>query len=228
MKKENELLENMKSHKGLIEQEIENLKQITTKQELSEKYYEIRNKEESGVIWLENCAFVTIGVTLAKFCQYQSLESLLGGVTIGIVVGTLYDKVCKTVKMQKFKKENEKLLTEPLPNKESKDEAKNLAQQKQETIKILNSHINSYEIIKEQYIQKEKERIEKLPAEEILEEDNLTFILDNLEYFANHTSHKEEITERQIDYILDHLDTLVDYTDTKDNLSRPKLVKSTK
>ena len=69
-------------------------------------------------------------------------------------------------------------------------------------------------IKEEAYLTKKKEEIDNQDPNQLMQSENLGFVLDNLDRFTDRTT-QQTVTAKEIDYILDNMDTLVPHIKEK-------------
>lgn len=180
-----EMKKYLKSIEDEIQQESEKLDQLNIEYALSEKYAVIRDKTWRRIQFLMMTGSAIAGRVIAINMIHSTLSA--DDFCTGAVLGTGLYAIWYLPQRIKFKKKNKKLLKTQMPKNEKPEEKITLNQQRVKSIDIISESLIKQEVLKQRYLEKKKEEIENLFSEEILQEENLGFILDHLDLFSPHT-----------------------------------------
>lgn len=211
-----ELKKNIEQINKKIQKEKICLSEINIKETLINKYRVIRNKKLRDLRRNNNIGFVALGSLTGSilFAHNLTPESLLIDVTAATILGVTYATIIDAKDKSNFDKENTELLEEPLSQKELPNEEKILSKKHNRTISKLSDHIVEKTIKEEAYLTKKKEEIDNKDPNQLMQSENLGFVLDNLDRFTDRTT-QQKVTAKEIDYILDNMDTLVPHIKEK-------------
>lgn len=220
LKIKEESLEELKKNIEQIDKKIQKeklyLNEINVKETLINKYRVIRNKNLRDLRRNNNIGFVALGSLTGSILLASNLTpvSLLIDLTTATILGITYAALIDARDKSKFDKENTELLEEPLSQKELPNEERILSKKHNRTISNLSDHIVEKTIKEEAYLTKKKEDIDNQDPNQLIQSENLGFVLDNLDRFTDRTI-QQKITAKEIDNILDNLDTLVPHKKEK-------------
>ena len=220
LKIKEESLEELKKNIEQIDKKIQKeklyLNEINVKETLINKYRVIRNKNLRDLRRNNNIGFVALGSLTGSILLASNLTpvSLLIDLTTATILGITYAALIDARDKSKFDKENTELLEEPLSQKELPNEERILSKKHNRTISNLSDHIVEKTIKEEAYLTKKKEEIDNQDPNQLIQSENLGFVLDNLDRFTDRTI-QQKVTAKEIDNILDNLDTLVPHTQEK-------------
>ena len=212
-------LEELKKNIEQIDEKIEKerlcLSEINIKETLINKYRVIRNKNLRDFRRKINIGSIFLGgLTGYIISPTQTPTILLANLTTATILGITYAALIDARDKSKFDKENTKLLEEPLSQKELPNEERILSKKHNRTISNLSDHIVEKTIKEEAYLTKKKEEIDNQDPNQLIQSENLGFVLDNLDRFTDRTI-QQKVTAKEIDNILDNLDTLVPHKKEK-------------
>ena len=212
-------LEELKKNIEQIDEKIEKerlcLSEINIKETLINKYRVIRNKNLRDFRRKINIGSIFLGgLTGYIISPTQTPTILLANLTTATILGITYAALIDARDKSKFDKENTELLEEPLSQKELPNEEKILSKKHNRTISKLSDHIVEKTIKEEAYLTKKKEEIDNQDPNQLIQSENLGFVLDNLDRFTDRTI-QQKVTAKEIDNILDNLDTLVPHKKEK-------------
>lgn len=212
-------LEELKKNIEQIDEKIEKerlcLSEINIKETLINKYRVIRNKNLRDFRRKINIGSIFLGgLTGYIISPTQTPTILLANLTTATILGITYAALIDTRDKSKFDKENTELLEEPLSQKELPNEERILSKKHNRTISKLSDHIVEKTIKEEAYLTKKKEEIDNQDPNQLIQSENLGFVLDNLDRFTDRTI-QQKVTAKEIDNILDNLDTLVPHKKEK-------------
>ena len=212
-------LEELKKNIEQIDEKIEKerlcLSEINIKETLINKYRVIRNKNLRDFRRKINIGSIFLGgLTGYIISPTQTPTILLANLTTATILGITYAALIDARDKSKFDKENTELLEEPLSQKELPNEEKILSKKHNRTISNLSDHIVEKTIKEEAYLTKKKEEIDNQDPNQLIQSENLGFVLDNLDRFTDRTI-QQKVTAKEIDNILDNLDTLVPHKKEK-------------
>ncbi len=220
LKIKEESLEELKKNIEQIDKKIQKeklyLNEINVKETLINKYRVIRNKNLRDLRRNNNIGFVALGSLTGSILLASNLTpvSLLIDLTTATILGITYAALIDARDKSKFDKENTELLEEPLSQKELPNEERILSKKHNRTISKLSDHIVEKTIKEEAYLTKKKEEIDNQDPNQLIQSENLGFVLDNLDRFTDRTI-QQKVTAKEIDNILDNLDTLVPHKKEK-------------
>lgn len=220
LKIKEESLEELKKNIEQIDKKIQKeklyLNEINVKETLINKYRVIRNKNLRDLRRNNNIGFVALGSLTGSILLASNLTpvSLLIDLTTATILGMTYAALIDARDKSKFDKENTELLEEPLSQKELPNEERILSKKHNRTISNLSDHIVEKTIKEEAYLTKKKEEIDNQDPNQLIQSENLGFVLDNLDRFTDRTI-QQKVTAKEIDNILDNLDTLVPHKKEK-------------
>lgn len=220
LKIKEESLEELKKNIEQIDKKIQKeklyLNEINVKETLINKYRVIRNKNLRDLRRNNNIGFVALGSLTGSILLASNLTpvSFLIDLTTATILGITYAALIDARDKSKFDKENTELLEEPLSQKELPNEERILSKKHNRTISNLSDHIVEKTIKEEAYLTKKKEDIDNQDPNQLIQSENLGFVLDNLDRFTDRTI-QQKITAKEIDNILDNLDTLVPHKKEK-------------
>ncbi len=220
LKIKEESLEELKKNIEQIDKKIQKeklyLNEINVKETLINKYRVIRNKNLRDLRRNNNIGFVALGSLTGSILLASNLTpvSLLIDLTTATILGITYAALIDARDKSKFDKENTELLEEPLSQKELPNEERILSKKHNRTISNLSDHIVEKTIKEEAYLTKKKEEIDNQDPNQLIQSENLGFVLDNLDRFTDRTI-QQKVTAKEIDNILDNLDTLVPHKKEK-------------
>ena len=220
LKIKEESLEELKKNIEQIDKKIQKeklyLNEINVKETLINKYRVIRNKNLRDLRRNNNIGFVALGSLTGSILLASNLTpvSLLIDLTTATILGITYAALIDARDKSKFDKENTELLEEPLSQKELPNEERILSKKHNRTISKLSDHIVEKTIKEESYLTKKKEEIDNQDPNQLIQSENLGFVLDNLDRFTDRTI-QQKVTAKEIDNILDNLDTLVPHKKEK-------------
>lgn len=220
LKIKEESLEELKKNIEQIDKKIQKeklyLNEINVKETLINKYRVIRNKNLRDLRRKINIGFVALGSLTGSILLASNLTpvSLLIDLTTATILGITYAALIDARDKSKFDKENTELLEEPLSQKELPNEERILSKKHNRTISNLSDHIVEKTIKEEAYLTKKKEEIDNQDPNQLIQSENLGFVLDNLDRFTDRTI-QQKVTAKEIDNILDNLDTLVPHKKEK-------------
>lgn len=206
-------LEELKKNIEQIDEKIQKerlcLSEINIKETLINKYRVIRNKNLRDFRRKINIGSIFLGgLTGYIISPNQTPTILLVNLTTATIFGMTYAALIDARDKSKFDKENTELLEEPLSQKELPNEERILSKKHNRTISNLSDHIVEKTIKEEAYLTKKKEEIDNQDPNQLIQSENLGFVLDNLDRFTDRTI-QQKVTAKEIDNILDNLDTLV-------------------
>lgn len=206
-------LEELKKNIEQIDEKIQKerlcLSEINIKETLINKYRVIRNKNLRDFRRKINIGSIFLGgLTGYIISPNQTPTILLVNLTTATIFGMTYAAIIDAKDKRNFYKENTKLLEEPLSQKELPNEERILFRKHNRTISKLSDHIVEKTIKEEAYLTKKKEEIDNQDPNQLIQSENLGFVLDNLDRFTDRTI-QQKVTAKEIDNILDNLDTLV-------------------
>ena len=206
-------LEELKKNIEQIDEKIQKerlcLSEINIKETLINKYRVIRNKNLRDFRRKINIGSIFLGgLTGYIISPTQTPTILLVNLTTATIFGMTYAAIIDARDKSKFDKENTELLEEPLSQKELPNEERILSKKHNRTISKLSDHIVEKTIKEEAYLTKKKEEIDNQDPNQLIQSENLGFVLDNLDRFTDRTI-QQKVTAKEIDNILDNLDTLV-------------------
>ncbi len=206
-------LEELKKNIEQIDEKIQKerlcLSEINIKETLINKYRVIRNKNLRDFRRKINIGSIFLGgLTGYIISPNQTPTILLVNLTTATIFGMTYAAIIDARDKSKFDKENTELLEEPLSQKELPNEERILSKKHNRTISKLSDHIVEKTIKEEAYLTKKKEEIDNQDPNQLIQSENLGFVLDNLDRFTDRTI-QQKVTAKEIDNILDNLDTLV-------------------
>lgn len=212
-------LEELKKNIEQIDEKIEKerlcLSEINIKETLINKYRVIRNKNLRDFRRKINIGSIFLGgLTGYIISPTQTPTILLANLTTATIFGMTYAAIIDARDKSKFDKENTELLEEPLSQKELPNEERILSKKHNRTISNLSDHIVEKTIKEEAYLTKKKEEIDNQDPNQLIQSENLGFVLDNLDRFTDRTI-QQKVTAKEIDNILDNLDTLVPHKKEK-------------
>lgn len=212
-------LEELKKNIEQIDEKIEKerlcLSEINIKETLINKYRVIRNKNLRDFRRKINIGSIFLGgLTGYIISPTQTPTILLANITTATILGITYAALIDARDKSKFDKENTELLEEPLSQKELPNEERILSKKHNRTISKLSDHIVEKTIKEEAYLTKKKEEIDNQDPNQLIQSENLGFVLDNLDRFTDRTI-QQKVTAKEIDNILDNLDTLVPHKKEK-------------
>ena len=212
-------LEELKKNIEQIDEKIEKerlcLSEINIKETLINKYRVIRNKNLRDFRRKINIGSIFLGgLTGYIISPTQTPTILLANLTTATILGITYAALIDARDKSKFDKENTELLEEPLSQKELPNEERILSKKHNRTISNLSDHIVEKTIKEEAYLTKKKEEIDNQDPNQLIQSENLGFVLDNLDRFTDRTI-QQKVTAKEIDNILDNLDTLVTHKKEK-------------
>lgn len=212
-------LEELKKNIEQIDEKIEKerlcLSEINIKETLINKYRVIRNKNLRDFRRKINIGSIFLGgLTGYIISPTQTPTILLVNLTTATIFGMTYAAIIDARDKSKFDKENTELLEEPLSQKELPNEERILSKKHNRTISNLSDHIVEKTIKEEAYLTKKKEEIDNQDPNQLIQSENLGFVLDNLDRFTDRTI-QQKVTAKEIDNILDNLDTLVPHKKEK-------------
>ena len=212
-------LEELKKNIEQIDEKIEKerlcLSEINIKETLINKYRVIRNKNLRDFRRKINIGSIFLGgLTGYIISPTQTPTILLVNLTTATIFGMTYAAIIDARDKSKFDKENTELLEEPLSQKELPNEERILSKKHNRTISNLSDHIVEKTIREEAYLTKKKEEIDNQDPNQLIQSENLGFVLDNLDRFTDRTI-QQKVTAKEIDNILDNLDTLVPHKKEK-------------
>lgn len=212
-------LEELKKNIEQIDEKIEKerlcLSEINIKETLINKYRVIRNKNLRDFRRKINIGSIFLGgLTGYIISPTQTPTILLANLTTATILGITYAALIDARDKSKFDKENTELLEEPLSQKELPNEERILSKKHNRTISNLSDHIVEKTIKEEAYLTKKKEEIDNQDPNQLIQSENLGFVLDNLDRFTDRTI-QQKVTAKEIDNILDNLDTLVPHKKEK-------------
>ena len=212
-------LEELKKNIEQIDEKIEKerlcLSEINIKETLINKYRVIRNKNLRDFRRKINIGSIFLGgLTGYIISPTQTPTILLANLTTATILGITYAALIDARDKSKFDKENTELLEEPLFQKELPNEERILSKKHNRTISNLSDHIVEKTIKEEAYLTKKKEEIDNQDPNQLIQSENLGFVLDNLDRFTDRTI-QQKVTAKEIDNILDNLDTLVPHKKEK-------------
>lgn len=212
-------LEELKKNIEQIDEKIEKerlcLSEINIKETLINKYRVIRNKNLRDFRRKINIGSIFLGgLTGYIISPTQTPTILLANLTTATILGITYAALIDARDKSKFDKENTELLEEPLSQKELPNEERILSKKHNRTISKLSDHIVEKTIKEEAYLTKKKEEIDNQDPNQLIQSENLGFVLDNLDRFTDRTI-QQKVTAKEIDNILDNLDTLVPHKKEK-------------
>lgn len=212
-------LEELKKNIEQIDEKIEKdrlcLSEINIKETLINKYRVIRNKNLRDLRRKINIGSIFLGgLTGYIISPTQTPTILLVNLTTATIFGMTYAALIDARDKSKFDKENTELLEEPLSQKELPNEERILSKKHNRTISNLSDHIVEKTIKEEAYLTKKKEEIDNQDPNQLIQSENLGFVLDNLDRFTDRTI-QQKVTAKEIDNILDNLDTLVPHKKEK-------------
>lgn len=212
-------LEELKKNIEQIDEKIQKerlcLSEINIKETLINKYRVIRNKNLRDFRRKINIGSIFLGgLTGYIISPTQTPVSLLIDLTTATILGITYAALIDARDKSKFDKENTELLEEPLSQKELPNEERILSKKHNRTISNLSDHIVEKTIKEEAYLTKKKEEIDNQDPNQLIQSENLGFVLDNLDRFTDRTI-QQKVTAKEIDNILDNLDTLVPHKKEK-------------
>lgn len=213
LKIKEESLEELKKNIEQIDKKIQKeklyLNEINVKETLINKYRVIRNKNLRDLRRKINIGSIFLGgLTGYIISPTQTPTILLVNLTTATIFGMTYAAIIDARDKSKFDKENTELLEEPLSQKELPNEERILSKKHNRTISNLSDHIVEKTIKEEAYLTKKKEEIDNQDPNQLIQSENLGFVLDNLDRFTDRTI-QQKVTAKEIDNILDNLDTLV-------------------
>lgn len=219
LKIKEESLEELKKNIEQIDEKIEKerlcLSEINIKETLINKYRVIRNKNLRDFRRKINIGSIFLGgLTGYIISPTQTPTILLANLTTATILGITYAALIDARDKSKFDKENTELLEEPLSQKELPNEERILSKKHNRTISNLSDHIVEKTIKEEAYLTKKKEEIDNQDPNQLIQSENLGFVLDNLDRFTDRTI-QQKVTAKEIDNILDNLDTLVPHKKEK-------------
>lgn len=219
LKIKEESLEELKKNIEQIDKKIQKeklyLNEINVKETLINKYRVIRNKNLRDFRRKINIGSIFLGgLTGYIISPTQTPTILLANLTTATILGITYAALIDARDKSKFDKENTELLEEPLSQKELPNEERILSKKHNRTISNLSDHIVEKTIKEEAYLTKKKEEIDNQDPNQLIQSENLGFVLDNLDRFTDRTI-QQKITAKEIDNILDNLDTLVPHKKEK-------------
>lgn len=204
-----ELKKNIEQIDKKIQKEKLYLNEINVKETLINKYRVIRNKNLRDLRRKINIGSIFLGgLTGYIISPTQTPTILLVNLTTATIFGMTYAALIDARDKSKFDKENTELLEEPLSQKELPNEERILSKKHNRTISKLSDHIVEKTIKEEAYLTKKKEEIDNQDPNQLIQSENLGFVLDNLDRFTDRTI-QQKVTAKEIDNILDNLDTLV-------------------
>lgn len=212
-------LEELKKNIEQIDEKIQKerlcLSEINIKETLINKYRVIRNKNLRDFRRKINIGSIFLGgLTGYIISPNQTPTILLVNLTTATIFGMTYATIIDAKDKSNFDKENTELLEEPLSQKELPNEEKILSKKHNRTISKLSDHIVEKTIKEEAYLTKKKEEIDNQDPNQLMQSENLGFVLDNLDRFTDRTT-QQKVTAKEIDYILDNMDTLVPHIKEK-------------
>lgn len=212
-------LEELKKNIEQIDEKIQKerlcLSEINIKETLINKYRVIRNKNLRDFRRKINIGSIFLGgLTGYIISPTQTPTILLVNLTTATIFGMTYAAIIDARDKSKFDKENTELLEEPLSQKELPNEERILSKKHNRTISNLSDHIVEKTIKEEAYLTKKKEEIDNQDPNQLIQSENLGFVLDNLDRFTERTI-QQKVTAKEIDNILDNLDTLVPHKKEK-------------
>lgn len=212
-------LEELKKNIEQIDEKIQKerlcLSEINIKETLINKYRVIRNKNLRDFRRKINIGSIFLGgLTGYIISPTQTPTILLVNLTTATILGITYAALIDARDKSKFDKENTELLEEPLSQKELPNEERILSKKHNRTISNLSDHIVEKTIKEEAYLTKKKEEIDNQDPNQLIQSENLGFVLDNLDRFTDRTI-QQKVTAKEIDNILDNLDTLVPHKKEK-------------
>ena len=212
-------LEELKKNIEQIDEKIQKerlcLSEINIKETLINKYRVIRNKNLRDFRRNINIGSIVLGgLTGYIISPNQTPTILLVNLTTATIFGMTYAAIIDARDKSKFDKENTELLEEPLSQKELPNEERILSKKHNRTISKLSDHIVEKTIKEEAYLTKKKEEIDNQDPNQLIQSENLGFVLDNLDRFTDRTI-QQKVTAKEIDNILDNLDTLVPHKKEK-------------
>lgn len=212
-------LEELKKNIEQIDEKIQKerlcLSEINIKETLINKYRVIRNKNLRDFRRKINIGSIFLGgLTGYIISPTQTPTILLVNLTTATIFGMTYAAIIDARDKSKFDKENTELLEEPLSQKELPNEERILSKKHNRTISKLSDHIVEKTIKEEAYLTKKKEEIDNQDPNQLIQSENLGFVLDNLDRFTDRTI-QQKVTAKEIDNILDNLDTLVPHKKEK-------------
>jgi len=219
LKIKEESLEELKKNIEQIDKKIQKeklyLNEINVKETLINKYRVIRNKNLRDFRRKINIGSIFLGgLTGYIISPTQTPTILLANLTTATILGITYAALIDARDKSKFDKENTELLEEPLSQKELPNEERILSKKHNRTISNLSDHIVEKTIKEEAYLTKKKEEIDNQDPNQLIQSENLGFVLDNLDRFTDRTI-QQKVTAKEIDNILDNLDTLVPHKKEK-------------
>ena len=219
LKIKEESLEELKKNIEQIDKKIQKeklyLNEINVKETLINKYLVIRNKNLRDFRRKINIGSIFLGgLTGYIISPTQTPTILLANLTTATILGITYAALIDARDKSKFDKENTELLEEPLSQKELPNEERILSKKHNRTISNLSDHIVEKTIKEEAYLTKKKEEIDNQDPNQLIQSENLGFVLDNLDRFTDRTI-QQKVTAKEIDNILDNLDTLVPHKKEK-------------
>lgn len=219
LKIKEESLEELKKNIEQIDKKIQKeklyLNEINVKETLINKYRVIRNKNLRDFRRKINIGSIFLGgLTGYIISPNQTPTILLVNLTTATIFGMTYAALIDARDKSKFDKENTELLEEPLSQKELPNEERILSKKHNRTISKLSDHIVEKTIKEEAYLTKKKEEIDNQDPNQLIQSENLGFVLDNLDRFTDRTI-QQKVTAKEIDNILDNLDTLVPHKKEK-------------
>lgn len=210
-----ELKKNIEQIDKKIQKEKLYLNEINVKETLINKYRVIRNKNLRDLRRKINIGSIFLGgLTGYIISPTQTPTILLANLTTATIFGMTYAAIIDARDKSKFDKENTELLEEPLSQKELPNEERILSKKHNRTISNLSDHIVEKTIKEEAYLTKKKEEIDNQDPNQLIQSENLGFVLDNLDRFTDRTI-QQKVTAKEIDNILDNLDTLVPHKKEK-------------
>lgn len=210
-----ELKENIEQIDKKIQKEKLCLSEINIKETLINKYRVIRNKNLRDFRRKINIGSIFLGgLTGYIISPNHTPTILLVNLTTATIFGMTYAAIIDAKDKRNFYKENTKLLEEPLSQKELPNEERILFKKHNKTISKLSDHIVEKTIKEEAYIAKKKEEIDNQDPKQLIQSENLGFVLDHLDRFTDRTT-QQKVTAKEIDYILDNMDTLVPHAKEK-------------
>lgn len=210
-----ELKKNIEQIDKKIQKEKLCLNEINIKETLINKYRVIRNKKLRDLRRNINIGFVALGSLTGYIISHNQTPSvLLIDLTTATIFGMTYAAIINARDKSNFDKENTELLEEPLSPKELPNEENILSKKHNRTISKLSDHIVEKTIKEEAYLTKKKEEIDNQDPNQLMQSENLGFVLDNLDRFTDRTT-QQKVTAKEIDYILDNMNTLVPHTKEK-------------
>jgi len=203
LKIKEESLEELKKNIEQIDKKIQKeklyLNEINVKETLINKYRVIRNKNLRDLRRNNNIGFVALGSLTGSILLASNLTpvSFLIDLTTATILGITYAALIDARDKSKFDKENTELLEEPLSQKELPNEERILSKKHNRTISNLSDHIVEKTIKEEAYLTKKKEDIDNQDPNQLIQSENLGFVLDNLDRFTDRTI-QQKITAKEI------------------------------